>query len=1661
MCCVLWTTLGYLPVFAQKPTIELMGLERQVEALPASLAKMPCDPASSPITIVSCEGETPINGDEDPSDGAFMEWVATGTNNLYFSRIYNGTDTFNIVRPGTSSSVYPANEPDGVSYRGRLAIGGSGAGSNACLQPGTWTVQVWDVMDADGDLEPDVGPDGGIIGCFTECSYTFFPSCPSTTNPPFTVDVRDLGCNGTGGYVNLLNFQTADLYCVDGDGGGASFSWTGPDGFTATTRDVDNLAPGIYTVAVMDFYGCTSFWTRNIVQLDDVAMTCSPVSGPSIFGASDGSFSVDIFSGSGDYTISWTGPVSGMRNNAVDGINTVSGLPAGSYTVTVTDVISSCSEMCTIVLPDPPCVIDFSVSEDNIGNIIITILDGTPDYFVSYTGPTFRDDIGPFDNGGLLINAGEFEIGEYVFTVYEAGRPDCSEFRFYEIPGPDCSDLTFTLNELRQISCHGRNDGRIEISFTGDHSPVIFWTGPGVDGSNTTSLDNLGPGNYAYQINDSRGCFLEGDFDIIDPPTLLFTCDRANETLPDNDDGRIWFDISGGTAGYSISYVATDQDGNALPSLTDRPVMSGDTLFNLPAGTYQITLQDANGCTQNCTAIIDQPICDLAMSGGQTDISCFGEDDGIITLDISGAGTGLQIDWNVDALDGRDTVEQLSPGNYSVTISDDTGCPVAPLSFTIAEPDTFFVDLMQTEPINCFGEETARIEAVTSGSQGTLSFQWSVGGVGDNNVAGNLPAGSYAITVTDSLSCTALDDIMVSQPALLTLNCGAVAETSIGLADGVVGFSLSGGRAPYRFSLNGQPVARPPMDSFRALSPGNYRIDILDANECSVTCNAVVNAGGCGDFTVTVSAVQPDCNLATGSATASPMAANGTVRYLWSNNETTATVTGLLPGGYTVTATDIFGCEAIGQVTFNVFENFPRVSLAAFNQICEDDCSSIAYVAEGTFPFQLSFVVNQAQTQVPETVEISSANSLLEFCPGDFGLSTLAGSTIDFLAVTDANGCSRDVNESREVSPFPPALGSLDTTLCRQDTLRYFGEIFHLGRMNDDVTIPLPSVNGCDSTVSVSLTFFAPALGALDTTLCAGDTLRYFNELFHAGRTNDEVIIPLPSVNGCDSTVSVSLTFFAPALGALDTMLCTGDTLRYFDEIFHAGRTNDEVIIPLPSVNGCDSTVAVSLDFYPLATSTIDTLICEGDFFFVGSVRFDGPTNNQIVILAGASGQGCDSLVSVSVGMIALPEISISGDGFICTDGLLDITLNYDGTGTATVELSSQPGEFFQITPGQTVIERMVVAGTTISILSASDDGPCAPITSGSIQVETSDLELRIEVTSGDGLYAVSCPGESDGSLLATPSGDLGPYTYEWSTGENGRSLDGLSAGVYSLIVTSSRGCQDTAQAALFAPPVLVASIDTLPASCLQPSPQIILRDIAGGTGPYLYSINDQNGFRQVGSLPNTIDAIVGTTRFQLEDSRGCRLAENFSFAPPPTGEIVVTPGLSVITRGDSVRLQVLTDLNADQYLVSPGSSEPISSSSFFVAPEITTTYEITAIDELGCTTTTTAKVVVDRYVPVYIPNAFSPNGDGVNDTYRIYGRKEVVSFSNFAIFNRWGQQVYILDGPVSPQDVNWGWDGTTQEGRLHEQGVYVFTITVTFANGTTQTFKGDLVLMR
>ena len=119
-------------------------------------------------------------------------------------------------------------------------------------------------------------------------------------------------------------------------------------------------------------------------------------------------------------------------------------------------------------------------------------------------------------------------------------------------------------------------------------------------------------------------------------------------------------------------------------------------------------------------------------------------------------------------------------------------------------------------------------------------------------------------------------------------------------------------------------------------------------------------------------------------------------------------------------------------------------------------------------------------------------------------------------------------------------------------------------------------------------------------------------------------------------------------------------------------------------------------------------------------------------------------------------------------------------------------------------------------------------------------------------------------------------------------------------------------------------------------------------------------------------------------------------------------------------------------------------------------------MDDFGCFASTMVEVIIDDFVPVFIPNVFTPNEDGVNDLFRLYARpRTVLSFSDFAIFNRWGAMVYHLEDTVSPEDTSWGWNGLAPNGKINEQDVYIYKVKVELLDGRTVELAGDVLLLR
>ncbi|MEO1435636.1 MAG: PKD domain-containing protein, partial [Bacteroidota bacterium] len=280
------------------------------------------------------------------------------------------------------------------------------------------------------------------------------------------------------------------------------------------------------------------------------------------------------------------------------------------------------------------------------------------------------------------------------------------------------------------------------------------------------------------------------------------------------------------------------------------------------------------------------------------------------------------------------------------------------------------------------------------------------------------------------------------------------------------------------------------------------------------------------------------------------------------------------------------------------------------------------------------------------------------------------------------------------------------------------------------------------------------------------------------------------------------------------------------------------------------------------------------------------------------------------------------------------------------------------------------------------------------------------------------------------------------------------------LVLSGEQGqCETTVEQNLFYDAINVDFIrndglDT--AICFGPYP---LLENTTNADQFVWDFGDGNF--TVGSAPIHEYDQPGTYEVQLtatNTSIGCvdSITKTVILLPNPTPLI---EGFE-IRLGESGQLVLLNPNAGSTYSWSPAESLSDSTSLFpFASPATETIYTITEIDELGCIGTDTAVVDVRSVRPVYIPNAFSPNGDGVNDLFMIFSSGAVRQVNNFQVYDRWGELVYSAQN-FFPNDPTFGWDGRLK-GQLLTPGVFVFFAEVEFIDDEVFFYKGDVTLLR
>lgn len=333
--------------------------------------------------------------------------------------------------------------------------------------------------------------------------------------------------------------------------------------------------------------------------------------------------------------------------------------------------------------------------------------------------------------------------------------------------------------------------------------------------------------------------------------------------------------------------------------------------------------------------------------------------------------------------------------------------------------------------------------------------------------------------------------------------------------------------------------------------------------------------------------------------------------------------------------------------------------------------------------------------------------------------------------------------------------------------------------------------------------------------------------------------------------------------------------------------------------------------------------------------------------------------------------------------------------------------------------------------------------------------ELLVDIDSTQ----ITCFGDNDGQALANTTGGTTPYRFLWSDPlrQTSQRAVNLMPGAISVTVTDNQGCTVSDASFIYEPPQLfINAVTPNNALCFGVSNGSIDMVASGGSPFYSYGV-DLNNMVRTTNIPNLF---AGNYTVYVRDSMGCVVSRpNILIAQP--FEIIVDAGPDqTIQLGEDISLYAtVNSFRGITYQWSPPDflscldcRDPDG------IPSQSIEYTVVVSDRDGCTATDNVFIEVERFYPLFIPNAFTPNNDGHNDVFRAYSTNALQRVNRFAIFDRFGEMLYeTKDTQLSDA---FGWDGTFV-GKKMPPEVYVYLLEVTFIDGHTESYKGDVTLLK
>ena len=1516
-------------------------------------------------------------------------WTCTVTD----ARGCTTTSTATITQPGAALST-------SISAQANVnCFGGSTGSATISANGGTAPYSFgWNTLPAQS------GPSAtGLPAGSWNCTVTDALGCVTTRSVTITQPAAALAAS-LSAQSNVACFGaltgSASISVV---GGTAPYSYSWNTTPVQTTATASNIGAGSFTCTVTDARGCTT--SQNVVITQPAASLSTSISAQTnvgCFGQATGSATIAASGGTAPYAYNW-------NTTPAQTAATATNLTAGTWTCTVTD-LNGCTSIRTVTITQPTAALGLSATivpatcgGASNGSVDATIAGGTTPYVVNWTGP----------NGFVSSNVdiSGLESGVYVLNVVDGNG--CTATSSFNVGQPGLFTISGTTSDFNgfEVSCPSALDGSIMQTVSGGTSPYVHsWSGPNSFTASSEDISGLLAGTYVYTLTDDNGCSTSATY-TLDAPAPL----SANLTSPSfvggwniacngSSTGSIDGTISGGVAPVNIQW---NGPGGYTASTVD--------ISGLSAGTYSLTLTDANGCSLVTPIDLTQAPVLTGTAAMTSSVSCVGANDGAALATANGGTAPYTYAWNTTPPQADPSAEQLPAGTWTCTITDANGCSIQ-RNVTITQPAVpLSVNITASIDVLCFGAAEGSATALANGGTAPYSIVWNTSPAQTAATATALEAGNYNVTVTDARGCTANANVTIDQPASeVDAFFDQVSHvTCFGANDGEATITVTGGSGSYTITWNTTPVVTGPTAT--GLAPGLYLVAVADNNGCTHIKNYPVTIqGATAPLALSFDVDQVTCNgAANGAIDLTITGGAAPYSHIWTAPDAQQTgledIDGLIPGTYNLSVIDFFGCAL--NTTISITE---PASLAVSGSITTAAC-------QGSSTGAVNSSVNGGT--LPYSFAWSGPNG---FIANSEDISALSAGVYE-LTVTDANGCT--ITEGFNVSQ--PGSLSVSATLSSYNgsgitcagtmngsidldvtggtspfTYSWSGPNGFVASIQDinglasgTYTVTVADDNGCSISLTRTITAPTPMAvtlsasvfgannisctgasdGSLNTTPSGGTAPYAFSWTgpngFNAntedlsGLSVGTYTLLVTDANGCTTSAQATLTEPQPLDATLTTSLAANG-----DAIACHGNASGSISVNISGGNQPWAVQWSGPNGYSANTPAIDDL---GAGTYTAIITdANGCTISRQVTLTQPDPLAATGVVS-----------AFNGSGISCADaadGSIDLIVTggaggyvfvwngANGFGATTEDVTSlEPGNY------------------TVQI---TDVNGC--MTSADFLLEAPDpLTATLTLSEFNGSN-VSCSGASDGSIDLTIAGGTAPYTVAWN-GPNGSTftaedLSGLAAGSYTATITDANGCTFTTSRTLTAPLALDLALQTSlygggnQVSCSGGADGTIDLTVAGGTAPYTIAWTDGIGFNSnsedlAGMNPGYYEATV-------TDVNGCTQQINTTLSAPTPLDISST--LSNIN-GSNVTCNGATDGSID--LTITGGIPPYAivwndGNTEEDRTGITAgTYSVQITDANGCVAnasyilTAPASVLVDVTAPI-LPNGLNITCAGGNN---------------------------------------------------------------------------------